>query len=117
MFSVSCAGPLDEKYATTGAGLRLRTSTVGRIVAIGFLFYGLRKVSTRQSQGKYNLCSLYIALVIKHVINPNYLQRCQDIIGLSIRMKCQIVLVVIFSFFRKEDGNSTNGKKIIAMVI
>jgi hypothetical protein len=38
MFSVSWAGPLDEKYATTGAGLYLGTSTVGRIVALGFLF-------------------------------------------------------------------------------
>lgn len=37
MFSVSSAGPLDEKYATAGAGLYLGTSTVGRIVAVGFL--------------------------------------------------------------------------------
>lgn len=38
MFSVSSPGPLDEKYATTGAGLYPGTSTVGRIVAVGFLF-------------------------------------------------------------------------------
>ena len=37
MFSVSSAGPLDEKNATAGAGLYLGTSTVGRIVAVGFL--------------------------------------------------------------------------------
>lgn len=37
MFSVSSAGPLDEKYATAGAGLYLGTLTVGRIVAVGFL--------------------------------------------------------------------------------
>lgn len=37
IFSVSREGPLDEKYATTGAGLYLGTSTVGRIVAVGFL--------------------------------------------------------------------------------
>ncbi len=37
MFSVSCEGPLDENTATTGAGLYLGTSIVGRIVALGFL--------------------------------------------------------------------------------
>ena len=37
MFSVSCEGPLDENTATAGAGLYLGTSTVGRIVALGFL--------------------------------------------------------------------------------
>lgn len=37
MFSVRGEGPLAEKYATTGAGLDLGTSIVGRIVALGFL--------------------------------------------------------------------------------
>lgn len=37
MFSVSCAGPLDEKKATVGAGLYFGTSTAGRIVAVGYL--------------------------------------------------------------------------------
>lgn len=37
MFSVGNPGPLDEKYATTGAGLCLGMVTVGRIVAVGFL--------------------------------------------------------------------------------
>lgn len=31
------AGPLDEKYATVGAGLYCDTTVVGRIVATGFL--------------------------------------------------------------------------------
>lgn len=38
MFSVKAPGPLDEKYATTGAGLYFGTSTVDRIVAVGFLY-------------------------------------------------------------------------------
>ena len=46
IFSVSCAGPLDEKYAMTGAGLFLKTSAVGRIEAVGFLLRGQRIVST-----------------------------------------------------------------------
>lgn len=37
IFSVSCPGPLEEKYATTGAGLHSGTSTAGKIVAVGFL--------------------------------------------------------------------------------
>jgi len=37
MFSVRLEGPLDEKDATTGEGLYLTTSAVGRIVAVGFL--------------------------------------------------------------------------------
>lgn len=45
MFSVSCAGPMDEKYAITGAGLCLGTSTVGRIVALGFLSQGHKNMS------------------------------------------------------------------------
>lgn len=35
MFSVSPLGPLEEKYATTGAGLKFEISDVGRIVAVG----------------------------------------------------------------------------------
>lgn len=37
MFSVREAGPLDEKNATTGAGLVGLTSTVGTIVTVGLL--------------------------------------------------------------------------------
>lgn len=37
MPSVSPPGPRAEKYATTGAGLYPVTSTVGRMVATGFL--------------------------------------------------------------------------------
>lgn len=37
MFSVSSPGPLDEKSATTGAGLNLSTATAERIDAVGFL--------------------------------------------------------------------------------
>lgn len=38
MFSVRVPGPLEEKYATTGAGLNHATSTVGVKVAAGFLY-------------------------------------------------------------------------------
>jgi hypothetical protein len=38
MFSVYCPGPLEEKYATVGAGLYRGTSRVGRMVAVGFLY-------------------------------------------------------------------------------
>lgn len=37
MASVSPPGPLAEKYATTGAGLKSSTSSVGRMTAVGFL--------------------------------------------------------------------------------
>lgn len=37
MFSVIALGPLDEKIATTGAGLVLGTTAVGRMVAVGYL--------------------------------------------------------------------------------
>lgn len=38
MASVRPPGPLEEKYATTGAGLKPTTSNVGRMLAVGFLF-------------------------------------------------------------------------------
>ena len=38
MSSVSVPGPLEEKSAIIGAGLKLGTSNVGSIVAVGFLF-------------------------------------------------------------------------------
>lgn len=38
IFSVSPPGPLEEKVATTGAGLECLISFAGSIVAVGFLF-------------------------------------------------------------------------------
>lgn len=38
IFSVRPPGPLEEKGATTGAGLNLGTTFVGSIVAVGFLY-------------------------------------------------------------------------------
>lgn len=37
MFSVRLLGPLEEKDATTGAGLYLSMPTVGKMVAVGLL--------------------------------------------------------------------------------
>lgn len=37
MLFVAAEGPLDEKYATVGAGLYFVTVSVGKIVATGFL--------------------------------------------------------------------------------
>ena len=43
MFSVRLEGPLDEKEATIGEGLYLLTSVVERIVAVGFLSWGMKE--------------------------------------------------------------------------
>ena len=45
MTSVRLEGPLDDKDATTGEGLCLGTSTVGRIVAVGLLSWRHHRLS------------------------------------------------------------------------
>ena len=55
IFSVIWAGPLDEKTATTGAGFCAWISTVGRIVAVGFLCKNATALKNEHKLIMYNI--------------------------------------------------------------